>query len=325
MYTINKPSENMNKSMTEINRMIHEQQIQEQEEEQKRVQLEESIRIKELNENQVNTLEYQQSINKTANAKREFLQNVKNSLLSECIFKLYKDSTVAPLTESDKVIARNLVNKFVLENGAGELLLNFKHKNLLLSEFSRITNKYYQRILEECDDESSDPSKAGKAREFSIDDKTKEDFFTELEDIDTEDASKLIKERVSDAVSEFIDNNENQKLEYEDIIKTAQEKMDTTDNEAVAEQYSMMAKRKINEMRLNREKNIFHCVVESLTNSVLKDDVLKQKYMNEATIDMDKVVNSAQLIYTMIEMVNTTNMVNVDEAYMNDYIKSLYK
>ena len=147
MYTINKPSENMNKSMTENNRMIHEQQIQEQEEEQKRVQLEESIRIKERNENQVNTLEYQQSINKTANAKREFLQNVKNSLLSECIFKLYKDSTVAPLTESDKVIARNLVSKFVLENGAGELLLNFKHKNLLLSEFSRITNKYYQRIL----------------------------------------------------------------------------------------------------------------------------------------------------------------------------------
>ena len=87
----------------------------------------------------------------------------------------------------------------------------------------------------------------------------------------------------------------------------------------------MMAKRKINEMRLNREKNIFHCVVESLTNSVLKDDVLKQKYMNEATIDMDKVVNSAQLIYTMIEMVNTTNMVDVDEAYMNEYIKSLYK
>ena len=233
MYTINKPSENMNKSMTEINRMIHEQQIQEQEEEQKRVQLEESIRIKELNENQVNTLEYQQSINKTANAKREFLQNVKNSLLSECIFKLYKDSTVAPLTESDKVIARNLVNKFVLENGAGELLLNFKHKNLLLSEFSRITNKYYQRILEECDDESSDPSKAGKAREFSIDDKTKEDFFTELEDIDTEDASKLIKERVSDAVSEFIDNNENQKLEYEDIIKSAQDRIAGT-NQAVS-------------------------------------------------------------------------------------------
>ena len=129
MYTINKPSENMNKSMTEINRMIHEQQIQEQEEEQKRVQLEESIRIKELNENQVNTLEYQQSINKTANAKREFLQNVKNSLLSECIFKLYKDSTVAPLTESDKVIARNIVKKLIIENGAGELFLKIKQKN----------------------------------------------------------------------------------------------------------------------------------------------------------------------------------------------------
>ena len=323
MYTINKPSENMNKSMTEINRMIHEQQIQEQEEEQKRVQLEESIRIKELNENQVNTLEYQQSINKTANAKREFLQNVKNSLLSECIFKLYKDSTVAPLTESDKVIARNLVNKFVLENGAGELLLNFKHKNLLLSEFSRITNKYYQRILEECDDESSDPSKAGKAREFSIDDKTKEDFFTELEDIDTEDASKLIKERVSDAVSEFIDNNENQKLEYEDIIKSAQDRIAGTTNESYAESYTNQAKRTINEMRLNAKKNIFHYMVESLCKNTFKNDKLKTKYLNESTLNMDNIVNDSMLIYNMLEMVSTTNMVNVNEEYMRDYVKSL--
>lgn len=323
MYTINKPSENMNKSMTEINRMIHEQQIQEQEEEQKRVQLEESIRIKELNENQVNTLEYQQSINKTANAKREFLQNVKNSLLSECIFKLYKDSTVAPLTESDKVIARNLVNKFVLENGAGELLLNFKHKNLLLSEFSRITNKYYQRILEECDDESSDPSKAGKAREFSIDDKTKEDFFTELEDIDTEDASKLIKERVSDAVSEFIDNNENQKLEYEDIIKSAQDRIAGTTNESYAESYTNQAKRTINEMRLNAKKNIFHYMVESLCKNTFKNDKLKTKYLNESTLNMDNIVNDSMLIYNMLEMVNTTNMVNVNEEYMRNYVKSL--
>ena len=323
MYTINKPSENMNKSMTEINRMIHEQQIQEQEEEQKRVQLEESIRIKELNENQVNTLEYQQSINKTANAKREFLQNVKNSLLSECIFKLYKDSTVAPLTESDKVIARNLVNKFVLENGAGELLLNFKHKNLLLSEFSRITNKYYQRILEECDDESSDPSKAGKAREFSIDDKTKEDFFTELEDIDTEDASKLIKERVSDAVSEFIDNNENQKLEYEDIIKSAQDRIAGTTNESYAESYTNQAKRTINEMRLNAKKNIFHYMVESLCKNTFKNDKLKTKYLNESTLNMDNIVNDSMLIYNMLEMVSTTNMANVNEEYMRNYVKSL--
>ena len=323
MYTINKPSENMNKSMTEINRMIHEQQIQEQEEEKKRVQLEESIRIKELNENQVNTLEYQQSINKTANAKREFLQNVKNSLLSECIFKLYKDSTVAPLTESDKVIARNLVNKFVLENGAGELLLNFKHKNLLLSEFSRITNKYYQRILEECDDESSDPSKAGKAREFSIDDKTKEDFFTELEDIDTEDASKLIKERVSDAVSEFIDNNENQKLEYEDIIKSAQDRIAGTTNESYAESYTNQAKRTINEMRLNAKKNIFHYMVESLCKNTFKNDKLKTKYLNESTLNMDNIVNDSMLIYNMLEMVSTTNMVNVNEEYMRNYVKSL--
>ncbi len=38
---------------------------------------------------------------------------------------------------------------------------------------------------------------------------------------------------------------------------------------------------------------------------------------------MNNIVNDVQLIYTMLEMVNTTNMVNVDEDYMNKYIESL--
>ena len=323
MYTINKPSANMNKSMAEINRMIYEQQLQEQEDEQKRMQLESALKEKELNESQNNMLNYQHSIIATAEAKRKFLENVKNSLLSECLFKLYKDSSVYPLTESDKIIARNLVNKFVLEHGAGELMLDFKTKNLLLSEFSRITNKYYNRILEECEDESCDSEKAGKAREFSIDDKTKDDFFGELENIDTTDASKLIKERVSDAISEFIDNNETQKLEYEDIIKTAQDQIASTTNESYAEAYSNNAKRIINEKRINAKKNVFHYMVESLCKNTFKNDKLKDKYLNEANLNMDNIVNDSMLIYSMLEMVNTTNMVNVTEEYMKEYVESL--
>ena len=152
---------------------------------------------------------------------------------------------------------------------------------------------------------------------------SKEDFFTELEDIDTEDASKLIKERVSDAVSEFIDNNENQKLEYEDIIKSAQDRIAGTTNESYAESYTNQAKRTINEMRLNAKKNIFHYMVESLCKNTFKNDKLKTKYLNESTLNMDNIVNDSMLIYNMLEMVSTTNMVNVNEEYMRNYVKSL--
>ena len=324
LYKMNKPSENMNLSEVEINRMMHEQAVEDYNNEQERKKLKESSIAREAQEQQDYYINYQKNINEAAAKKREFLANTKASLLSECLFKLYKESSVTPLTKQDKMVARNLVNKFVLENGADELVRSFATKNLLLSEFSRITTKYYNKILEACcKDDDKERFNKQQAREFEIDDQTKDDFFDELKDIDTSDASNLIKQRVSDAVSEFVDSNSEQKLEYEDIINSAKEKMAGTTNEALIEQYNYQAKAKINNMKLNRKKNVFNCMVESLAIKSFKDDKFKTKYINESTLNMDNIVNDSMLIYQMLEMVNTTNMVNVTEEYMNNYVKSL--
>ena len=324
LYKMNKPSENMNLSEVEINRMMHEQAVEDYNNEQERKKLKESSIAREAQEQQDYYINYQKNINEAAAKKREFLANTKASLLSECLFKLYKESSVTPLTKQDKMVARNLVNKFVLENGADELVRSFATKNLLLSEFSRITTKYYNKILEACcKDDDKERFNKQQAREFEIDDQTKDDFFDELKDIDTSDASNLIKQRVSDAVSEFVDSNSEQKLEYEDIINSAKEKMAGTTNEALIEQYNYQAKAKINNMKLNRKKNVFNCMVESLAIKSFKDDKFKTKYINESALSMDNIVNDSMLIYQMLEMVNTTNMVNVTEEYMNNYVKSL--
>ena len=323
LYKMNKPSANMNLSTFELNKMMHEQAVSEYNEEQERKKLKESSMLREASEMEDYFNNYGMDIQHRADKQRQFLTNVKNSLLSECIFKLYKDSTVAPMTESDSIVARNLVNKFVLENDANELLRNFATKNLLLSEFSYITNKYYNKILEECNKNDDDECLAGKARDFEIDDKTKEDFFAELQDLDTNDASNLIKERVSDAVSEFVDANEEKKMEYEDIINTAKEKMAGVTDESFIESYNYMAKNKINDLKLKSRNNIFGYMVESLATKSFKDDTLGKKYIHEASLNMDNIVNDSMLIYQMLEMVNTTNMVNVDENFMSNYIKSL--
>ena len=350
LYKMNKPSKNMNLSDVEISRMVHEQAVAEYNEEQEKARLKEASMEREALEREDYFNNYGREIQENAAKKREFLANTKASLLSECIFKLYKDSSIAPLTESDKIVARNLVNKFVLENGADELLRTFATKNVLLSEFAQITNKYYGKILEDCDKEYDDEEDEheekhhhyhhdhdenyeeackdngcliGKARDFEIDDNTKEDFFAELQDVDTTDAANLIKERVSDAMSEFVDSNEEKKLEYEDIINTAKEKMAGATDEAYIEAYNYQAKAKINDLKLKSRKNILNCMVESLATKSFKDDKLNKKYIHEASLDMDNIVNDSILIYQMLEMINTTNMVNVDEQFMNNYVKSL--
>lgn len=317
IYKMSKPSENMLKSNTEIYQLMKESAEREYNDEQERIKKEENIHEMQMKESQqrLNNYMREQSINVTN--RNKYMTNLKEAMLSECLMKLFTESSVTPLISSDKILAKNLVNKFIKENGVYGLLSSFKTKNFLLSEFARIVNKY--SVL----DEACEEYKPGEAREFTITPERKDDFFKELEDIDVEDASKLIKNRVSDAMSDFVDNNVSNKLDFEEVIQAAQDRIAKTDDEHIAEQYSAMAKRKINEMKISREKNIFHCLVESISTAAFKDDALKAKYINEASLNMESVVNDAQLIYTMLEMVNTTNMIEINESFINDYLKSL--
>lgn len=319
MYNdFNKPSENMMISDREASRMFYESQ-QEYFKKQQEAEDRQSIAIQnQINEQNDYFLNREIEADNYINKRISFIESVKNSLLSECLMKIYKDSSVAPLTESDKVIVNKLINNFIIENGADNLLDNFATKNLLLSEVNRITCKYYNAIIEKCDECNDD-----KGKEFIIDKTIKDEFLEELKDLDTIDVSKLIKDRVADAITEFINSNEDQKYQYQELINAAKDNMAKTTNEALITDYSNIATRMINEMKNERVKNVFHYMVESLSKKSLCDDTLKARYVNEASLDMDSVVNDCMLIYNMLEMVNTTNMVNVDYKYMCDYINSL--
>lgn len=319
-----RPTDEMLMSQSELCRLMREQTVLENcsdDEKQRGLDKNKSLEEQESANTYMNRL-YEEDV--MVQDRVKFLNNVKSAFISECIFKLYKEcmNSIYPVNEEDLLIGRNLVNKFVLENGAGNLIEDFKYKNILLSEMSRISSKYYDAVLETCcDDDNSEFH--GKARDFVVTTDIKDGFFEELNDLDTSDAVKLIRDRVTDSIEEFIDTNSEDKLEYEDILRQAQDKIDATTNESYIEQYKATAEREINEMKLSRSKNMFHLLVESLAKAAFRDDALKVKYVNEATLDMDKVVDHSRLIYTMLEMLNTTNMVNVDENYLRQYFNTL--
>ena len=269
--------------------------------------------------------EYNDIMQEAANSQYEatnFFSNVKNSLLSECIYKIYKDSYLGAMNEQEKTISKNLVNRFVLENGAQNLLNSFRTKNLLLSEVNRIVNKYYNAIVEECGNGDCDRAS------YVVPNVTRDEFLDELEDLDTEDASKLIKDRVSDSITNFMDANALAKLEYEEMLNGVQDHINSLDvndpnAEVKAQEESTFIQYKIQEQEARREKNIFNCIVQKLAESSIRDDKLKSIYMEGANLNMDKVVDHSQLFYTMLEMVNTTEMIPVDAEYLNKYINSL--
>ena len=311
-------------SASELDRMYREQRMELYNQEQDKILAEQAAIERERNA----YLEQQEQYNRERYAsgveRSQRMAKIKEAFISECIYKLYCESIAFPMTSRDKVVGRNLVNKFVIENGAGNLIDDFATKNLILSEFSRISQKYYNKVLETCNTKE-ECSFTGQIAGQIIAQDVVDDFYKELEDIDIKDASKVIKDRVADAISNFIDTNAANKFEYEEIIKTAQDKVDAINgaDDVVAESYLNMAKRKINEMKNSRDVNVFGYMVESLTASVFKDEALNARFVNEGSVDMDGIVDSTQLVYTMLEMVNTTNMVNVNEEFINKYLTNL--
>jgi len=323
IYDMNKPSENMQLSFTDIAKMLREQKEEIYNNDNDKEYAESRAAQLERQEYINNMMEYNKSMLESDASRAEFIDNIKKSLISECIYKLYKESSVAPLTSRDKTVAKNLVNKFVIENSAGELIHSFASKNFILAEFSRICTKYYDKILEAKDCEACSTNDFSNAKQI-VDPDTIDEFYRELEEVDVTDASKMIKDRVADAITDFVDSNAANKVEYEEIIKQAQDKAALVKgNDALAESYLDMAKLDIDERRAMQDKNIFGCIVESLTKSVLKDSKLGAIYIHEAAVDMNMIVESAQLIYTMLEMVNTMQMINIDENFLNNYLENL--
>ena len=323
VFNTDKASKNMLLNASQLDRLYHEQQMEIYNEEQNRILAEQAA---EERERGLYTEQHNQYIKERfapGIMRSERLTKIKEAFISECIFKLYCESVAFPMDSRDKIIARNLVNKFVIENGANNLIDSFATENMILSEFSRISKKYYDKVVESCN--SKEECESGEIAGEVINKEIVDDFYKELSEVDVTDATKAIKDRVADAITNFIDTNTANKLEYEDIIKHAQDKVIAIDGSdgVLEEQYSAMAKRKINEMKNSRDVNVFGYMVESLTTSVFKDESLKARFINEGAVDMEGIVNSTQLIYTMLEMVNTTNMVNVNEDFVEEYLTNL--
>ena len=319
----NKPSKNMNIPQRQITEMTRTQQEEIYKAEEDRL-LAEQARAEREREANANWLqEYTENQIIGRNNRVTFLENVKSGFLSEAMSKLYKES-FGVMTKRDRITAKNLINTFINEQGAGELLNRFKYQNTLVAEMARIVQEHYDMVVESitCDDEECNIP--GRAKELHLDKTIVDDFYKDLVDLDTTEASKLIKDKVTDAMTEFIDQNTQNKLDFEEIINTAKEKISDLKEESAVGSTMNEAKRQINEMKRTRHKNIFHYMVEAISKEAFKDiNGVGKQYIHESKVDMDGVVNSAKLIYTMLEMLNTTEMVSKD--YIQTYIENLVR
>lgn len=251
---------------------------------------------------------------KKANKEAMDLYQIKKSFLSECLYNLFDKSLGFQLESQEKdVMKRTLVNNFIEEQGLERLLSDFRSKSYLLSEYSRIVKESTDTVLKKCCDKE----------EIDIDFETKDDFYDKLDTEDTEEVANLIKLRVSNAVDEFLQTNMSDKIEIKEIIRKTEEKVNSSKNDAIKESYELAGKAAIAKVRNRNNKGILESMIFNVAKASLKDNDMKEMYMTEGSLDMDNIVEDCKIMYTFLEMINTTKMVNINESYINNIINSL--
>lgn len=251
---------------------------------------------------------------------QSFSTTIRNALVVESMYKMLKES-MDPEEQNDpttKSIMRAMVSEYVTENGCFEIMSKMKKATVTTSMIHKAITESATRILEFVD--KNDPET------FRITPEMRDEFFKQLDYSDSESISDAIHQRVGDAMTSFIDANKKDHEDISNVLQQAQEKIGDTEpeNNELRESYTYMANGKANEIR-NRPKGVFHAMVHAMCESVMRHKDMHDEFMSEGKLDMPKIVSRTKIMYTFMEMLNTSRLATVDEAFIEGVIADLNK
>lgn len=244
----------------------------------------------------------------------KFITSVKEEFLGECVYSLFNQSLniFDRRNEKQEYVKKSLVKNFIQEQGADVLLARFRKQNALLSEYALIVDTAVKAVAES--------STVHNINSWTIDSDVKDRFVSDLEKCNSKEAIITITDRVTDAETDFVNDNIRKKIEIDAILKSKQEKIDSMEGkpEEVKESVAASYDRKIKALKNRRVSSVYQVLAESMTKNALTDKDLKTIYVKEGNLDMDTLLEDVGIMYTFLETIYTTEMVN--EEYIKEFV-----
>ena len=293
-------------------------------------QLEEAVNESRINEDIASSKQLKEAENyfsirekqhNLMNRYNTFTESLSHALLGECVYHVFAKSIRQELLEQENItgMMRAMVSDFIKEDSA-DILYAMRTKTATLSEMYNLIQSTKKKILEGSMFDKNDPTT------YRIDQEVKDEFFERLDYMDTESICTAIRDRVSNAVDDFMESNKRDHDRIIGAIELTKEKLEEKKNEPeeVKESYQAISKQYIGKVR-NRKKGVFESMVMAMSESVMKDDQLREEFAEGAKLNIPKIVDRIETMYTFIECVNTMKLYPVDEAYMQEVIEGLRK
>lgn len=235
----------------------------------------------------------------------KFLEEAKNTLLTEALFYFVNESLPASSTLEQRKQAESIIYNFVNEEGSTRLLNKYSTKTELLANIANIVTDTYKKVVSETETDSI----AG----YHIKKSTTDDFYGKLRNLSDDQISKKIMDRVSKQTQEFIAKQVEDNARIEDLATQTKEKIDNVKaknpetKEAIKQEFANQYKNFSENIRLRRPRSIFEEMVYRMSEKVVKDKTLLEGFYlkQDGKFDVDKVVENATIMYTVLECMNT--------------------
>ena len=253
----------------------------------------------------------------------DYKDNVKKTLLKKALMEVYT-GCFYNISNRERSICENLMEQYIGETGTSKLLKNMRlSESYLLNVISENVDKYSKEITKD--------AKASEPDTQIIPSEDVKKFWDEIDKSENiEDITNIIRLRVSNAEEEFINKNQEDKADVNSILKdtatrinNAKGLVDNDYSEAVEESESRIAREKIYKIQHSNHHNVFDRMVRNLSEVAITNNEAKETFTENGHLKMDSIVESVRCMYTLLEMVGTIQLENVDSQYIEDTIKSI--
>ena len=254
----------------------------------------------------------------------EFICNSRDYLLSEAMNMILQESLSKETSSENREYGKALIEAFVKENGSVKLLTEFSKKTFLLASIADVVNEAHQKVIHSC--------KESDSKTFKISKTINDDFFDKLIGLSDEKITQKINQRVCDSLESYVQANVNDKENLEELAEKTAEKIknvkakNAEEKDKIVKEFTNLYNKQVYEIkqRANRKVGLYEQLLHSVTRGVVSDQGILESFTEESgKLNIGKISDKVTVMYTFLEMLNTTKMVNVDEAYLENIIKNI--
>lgn len=259
-----------------------------------------------------------------------FLDSLDEELAYHCLYTALLKPVLEEMfaTSHQKELGQKTVRNYIHEHNGYEVINRMRGKGRYLAELATIADLYKSKILNEVAEKQHCGLSEKDACE--IEDGDVKGLVYDVKDVIPTDIIKSISNKVEDSIVDFIDDNKKSKYQIKKIYDDAKAKLIKSTEEfpedasELQQETMAFAKAREREILENAPCNLFKAMSSILLESVYKINVLRESYSKDnGKVDFKKVLDDTSVLYTFLECLNTMNIENITESYLNDMLKDM--